>query len=78
MTRAAQRRALGAGLGVVAFLTLAPLLWMLSISLMPTGDANTFPPRLLPRVVTFSHYAELFQRLDMARYAINSAFLATS
>jgi multiple sugar transport system permease protein len=78
VTRATLRRVYGVSLGMVAALTLAPLLWMLSISLMPTGDANTFPPRLLPRVVTFSHYAELFQRLDMARYALNSALLATS
>ena len=78
MRRGSKRRLLGLALAVLAFFTLAPLLWMVSISLMPTGEANSFPPRLLPRVVTFSHYAELFQRFDMARYALNSAFLATA
>ena len=78
MTRSTRRRLLGAALGVLAFLTLAPLLWMFSISLMPGGDANVFPPRILPRRVTFVHYGELFARLDMARYAFNSAFLATA
>jgi multiple sugar transport system permease protein len=78
MRRTTQRRLLLALLSLVAILTLAPLLWMVSISLMPTGDANAFPPRLLPRQVTFRHYAELFERLDMARYALNSAFLACS
>ena len=76
MTRATERRAIGVALAVLALLTLAPLLWMLSVSLMPAGDANVFPPRLLPRRVTFEHYAALFARLDMARYALNSAFLA--
>src|SRR5262249_10319628 len=36
-----------------AALTVAPLLWMVSASLMPTGAANTSPPPLLPPRVTF-------------------------
>ena len=78
MSRATQRLLLGAALGAVALLTLAPLLWMFSISLMPAGDANVFPPRLWPRQVTLQHYVELFARLDMARYALNSAALSAS
>jgi len=31
-------------IGVV--LTVVPLLWMVSASFMPTGEANLFPPRL--------------------------------
>ena len=73
-----QRRLLGAALAVVALVTLAPLLWMLSISLMPAGDANVFPPRLWPRQVTLQHYVELFARLDVARYALNSVALSVS
>ncbi len=60
-----------------AVLTLVPLLWMLSASLMPAGDANAFPPRLLPRIVTFEHYHALFTRLDLARHLANSALVAT-
>ena len=78
MSRTIQRRLLGAALAVVALFTLAPLLWMLSISLMPAGDANVFPPRLWPRQVTWQHYVELFARLDVARYALNSAALSVS
>jgi multiple sugar transport system permease protein len=62
--------------GAVA--TLMPLAWMVSASLMPAGDANTFPPRLLPRVVTFEHYIALFTRLDLARYLLNSTFVAVT
>ena len=57
-------------------LTLAPLFWMVSASLMPPGEATTFPPRVLPRVVTFEHYAALFTRLDIARAFTNSAIVA--
>jgi len=55
-----------------AVLTLAPLAWMVAASVMPAGDASTFPPRFLPRRVTFEHYIELFLRLDLARHFINS------
>ena len=61
-----------------ALLALIPLWWMFAASLMPTGEANTIPPRLWPSTVTFEHYRALFTRMDVARYALNSAFLAGS
>lgn len=63
---------------VTAGITLAPLLWMVSASVMPTGQANTFPPPFIPRQITFEHYASLFMRLNLARYLFNSAFLAAA
>jgi len=65
-------------LGIGAVLTLAPLLWMLSASLMPSGDANAFPPPLIPRKVTLEHYADLFTRLSLARSFANSLIVAVS
>ncbi len=62
------------GIGVV--LTVLPLLWMVSASLMPAGEATAFPPRLFPSSITFEHYAALFTRLNLARYIANSALLA--
>jgi multiple sugar transport system permease protein len=59
-------------------LTILPLLWMLSASLMPQGEASTFPPPLFPSRVTFEHYAALFERADMGRYLLNSTLLATA
>ena len=61
-----------------ALLAILPMLWMVSASLMPTGDANTFPPRLLPRSVTFEHYRDLFTRLALGRALANSAFIAVT
>ena len=58
-----------------AVLTLAPLVWMVSASLMPSGDANTFPPPFFPRRVTFEHYADLFTRLNLARSFLNSVLI---
>jgi multiple sugar transport system permease protein len=62
--------------GAVA--TLIPLVWMVSASLMPTGQANTYPPRFFPSRVTFEHYAELFTRLSLGRYLANSTIVAVS
>jgi multiple sugar transport system permease protein len=65
-------------LTLVAILTLAPLVWMVSASLMPTGDASAFPPPFLPARITFAHYTRLFTNMNLARYLFNSAFLAVS
>jgi len=67
-----------AALGVGALLTVLPLWWMLVASLMPSGEANSFPPRLWPSRPTLEHYAALFERLNVARYAANSLLVATA
>jgi multiple sugar transport system permease protein len=61
---------------VFGALALLPLLWMVSASFMATGEASTFPPALLPRHPTLVHYADLFGRLALGRYALNSALVA--
>jgi multiple sugar transport system permease protein len=70
--------ALHAVLVAGALVTLAPLLWMVSASLMRTGEASSFPPRLLPERPTFDHYIELFTRLNLARHFINSAIVSVA
>jgi len=52
------------------------MLWMISASLMPTGEASTYPPHILPSQVTFEHYHALFTRLNLGRYLLNSALIA--
>lgn len=59
-------------------LTLTPLWWMIAASLMPPGEANSYPPRLWPSTITFEHYTALFTRLDLARYLLNSTLLASA
>ncbi len=64
-------------LAVGMALTLLPLLWMVAASLMPAGESNSYPPRLWPSTVTFAHYGALFTRLELGRYLLNSALLAS-
>ena len=61
---------------VGAALTLVPLLWMISASLMPAGQANSEPPVLLPSPPTLANYVTLFTRMNVARNFRNSLVLA--
>jgi multiple sugar transport system permease protein len=70
--------ALHAALVLGAVVTLTPLVWMVSASLMPGGDANALPPHFFPRRVTFEHYIALFTRLDLARHFLNSAIITVT
>lgn len=69
---------LHAALVVLAVLTAFPLVWMVSASVMPAGEASQFPPPLWPSAATLEHYRALFARGDMGRYLLNSALLATT
>jgi len=59
-----------------AALALIPMVWMVSASLMPSGEASSFPPHFFPSKPTLEHYADLFTRLNLGRYLLNSAFVA--
>ena len=61
-----------------AVVTAAPLFWMFSASVMPTGEATAVPPRFLPTRITFEHYGEMFTRLNLGRSFFNSMFLAVT
>lgn len=65
-------------LAIGAVLTLFPLVWMVLASLMPTGEAQSLPPRWWPSQITFVHYKELFERLNLARYFANSLLIAVA
>jgi multiple sugar transport system permease protein len=65
-------------LAIGCAISLLPMIWMVSASLMETGAANQFPPRLFPERVTFDHYRALFTRLNLGRYLLNSVFIATT
>lgn len=61
-----------------ALLTMLPLWWMLAASFMPSGEANSFPPRLWPSRPTLEHYVALASRLNLGRAALNSLIVATA
>ena len=62
----------------LAVISLFPLLWMLSVSVMPPGAASVLPPPLLPSAPTLENYRALFEQAGLWRYALNSLLLATA
>ncbi|WP_269221012.1 carbohydrate ABC transporter permease [Brevundimonas vesicularis] len=68
---------LNLAVGLIALVVLFPLVWMVSVSFMATGEAAVFPPPLLPSHWTLEHYRDLFLNQGMGRYLWNSFALAT-
>ena len=64
-------------IGLLAAFALFPLLWMLSVSFMSPGEASRFPPPLFPEAPGLSAYRALFETTGIARYFLNSLFVAT-
>jgi multiple sugar transport system permease protein len=63
-------------IAIIAVLVAAPLLWMVGASLMPRGHAHALPPPLWPEQPTGENYRELFERLRLGRYFLNSTAVA--
>lgn len=78
MKRGLETLVVHAVLIVAAVLTMLPLLWMVSASFMPAGEATAVPLRLWPSTPTLEHYRALFARLDLGRHLAISAGLAAA
>jgi len=76
LARPARSLAINVALAAVAALTLFPLAWMFSASLMAPGETSMFPPPLLPRSATLANYRELFATAGIERQIANSALIA--
>jgi multiple sugar transport system permease protein len=61
-----------------AVVTIAPLVWMVSVSFMAAGEASAFPPPLVPGQPTVANYRELFAHAGMGRYLVNSVVLTVA
>lgn len=62
---------------LVALLTVAPLLWMVSVSFMARGEASQFPPPLLPTDPGLDNYRTLFGTFGIGRFLANSLLVST-
>jgi len=61
----------------VALVTIAPLLWMVSVSFMAPGEAARVPPPLLPGSPTLENYRQLFGTYGALRFLANSLLVST-
>lgn len=68
--------ALNLALALVAVVTLFPLAWMVSASLMAPGEASTYPPPMLPHPPTLVNYRLLLAEHGILRQAANSLLIS--
>jgi multiple sugar transport system permease protein len=76
MKQPARALAVNGALMLISVLTLVPLAWMVSASLMTPGEASRFPPPLLPSAPTLTNYRELFATVGIGRQFFNSVLMA--
>jgi len=56
----------------LSFLLVVPLLWMLVTSLETEGEANRFPPVLIPQHPRFENYSEAWAAAPFGHFFLNS------
>ena len=75
----AARRKLGslAVNSLITIFALFPILWGLSSSLKPKNEIVEFPPRLIPKTVSFEHYQRVFND-SLGQYVLNSTIVTAA
>ena len=61
---------------ILCAFALAPLYWMVTTSLKPLDEALLVPPTIIPESASITTYIEIFLETMMARWILNSLFVA--
>jgi len=62
----------------IALSMLMPFIWMVSTSLKSAGAVFEYPPTFIPDPFRWDNYTRLFEVLPVARFFLNSLFVAVS
>ncbi len=62
---------------IIAASMLLPFFAMISLSFSQNNQIFSYPPSIFPKSFTFENYANVFKTIPVARYFINSLFVAT-
>ena len=65
-----------AGLSILAFVMLFPLLYAISGSLMTTREISTYPPAFLPSSPRLGNFVDVLRALPLPRQYLNSVIVA--
>ena len=76
MNRRARILLVNGALLLLALAALAPLAWMVSVSLMAKNEAAQAPAPIVPAVATLAQYRSLFRDYAIARPMLNSVLVA--
>ena len=61
---------------ILAFMTIAPLFWMVSMSLKPSNEV--FDTNLIPQRPTLDNFVYVFTQVDFVRYLLNTLFVSAA
>lgn len=61
---------------LLGLLIISPIIYALFISIMPSNQILSNPPKLIPRKITFEHYKTAIEMTTLGRYMLNSLVLA--
>lgn len=62
----------------MAFMTVAPFLWMLLASFKDLGEILQYPPTWIPQRVILDNFVNAFQAAPFGRFYFNSLFVASA
>jgi multiple sugar transport system permease protein len=63
---------------IIAILTLAPAVWILSTSLRKPIESFNLPPEWIPSNPNFNNFAEVFERIPFWNQILNSAIVTSA
>ena len=69
---------LNSGLLMLAYISLVPVIWMVSASFMLPGEASSVPIHFFPASPTLEHYRVLTERMHIGKYFLNSFIIASA
>ena len=61
---------------IVGIVIISPIIYAFFISIMPSNQILSNPPKLIPRSVTLEHYKSAISATTLGRYMLNSLVLA--
>lgn len=61
---------------IMAIPLIFPLWWMVAAGLMGSHEVFAYPPRLIPEVLRFDNFEQVFLRQPFARQYLNSLYIA--
>jgi multiple sugar transport system permease protein len=64
------------GLAILAFLFIVPMAWVIATSLKAPGQVYSVPPIWIPKNILWSNYVDIFYKIPLARYGLNSLVVA--
>lgn len=62
----------------LAFITVAPFLWMILTALKDINEIFVYPPKWFPSRIHFDNFVNAFQATHFDRYYLNSIFVAVA